>query len=49
MLEQVRDQLNAEVGVLRLNDGDGDGCARLAIGPEGVLDEPPDAARTTRC
>jgi diguanylate cyclase (GGDEF)-like protein len=41
VLEQVRDQLNAEVGVLRLNDGDTDGSLRtLAIGPEGVLDEP---------
>jgi len=42
VLEQVRDQLNAEVGVLRLNDGDGATTLRtLAIGPDGVLDEPP--------
>lgn len=42
VLEQVRDQLNAEVGVLRLNDVDSGSALRtLAIGPEGVLDEPP--------
>jgi diguanylate cyclase (GGDEF)-like protein len=40
VLEQVRDQLNAEVGVLRLNDGDS-ALRTLAIGPDGVLDEPP--------
>ena len=40
MLEQVRDQLNAEVAVLRLDDGDGE-LRTLAVGPEGVLDEPP--------
>jgi diguanylate cyclase (GGDEF)-like protein len=40
VLEQVRDQLNAEVAVLRLNDGES-ALRTLAIGPEGVLDEPP--------
>ncbi len=40
VLEQVRDQLNAQVAVLRLNDGDS-ALRTLAIGPEGVLDEPP--------
>jgi len=40
VLEQVRDQLNAEVAVLRLHDGDS-ALRTLAIGPEGVLDEPP--------
>ena len=40
VLEQVRDQLNAEVAVLRLNDGD-TALRTLAIGPEGVLEEPP--------
>ena len=40
VLEQVRDQLNAEVGVLRLNDGDS-ALRTLAIGPDGVMDEPP--------
>jgi len=39
VLEQVRDQLNAEVAVLRLNDGDST-LRTLAIGPDGVLDEP---------
>jgi len=40
VLEQVRDQLNAEVAVLRLNDGESE-LRTLAIGPEGVLDEAP--------
>jgi diguanylate cyclase (GGDEF)-like protein len=40
VLEQVRDQLNAEVAVLRLNDGE-NALRTLAIGPEGLLDEPP--------
>ncbi len=39
VLEQVRDQLNAEVAVLRLGDGE-NALQTLAIGPEGVLDEP---------
>ena len=39
VLEQVRDQLNAEVAVLRLNDGES-ALRTLAIGPDGVLDEP---------
>ncbi|MGS0688776.1 putative bifunctional diguanylate cyclase/phosphodiesterase [Nakamurella sp. GG22] len=39
VLEQVRDQLNAEVAVLRLNDGDNE-ARTLALGPDGVLDEP---------
>ena len=40
VLEQVRDQLNAKVAVLRLNDGDSS-LRTLALGPEGVIDEPP--------
>jgi diguanylate cyclase (GGDEF)-like protein len=40
VLEQVRDQLNAEVAVLRLNDGDS-ALRTLAIGPDGELKEPP--------
>ncbi|MET0864528.1 MAG: bifunctional diguanylate cyclase/phosphodiesterase [Nakamurella sp.] len=40
VLEQVRDQLNAEVAVLRLTDGDS-ALRTLAIGPDGVLSEPP--------
>jgi diguanylate cyclase (GGDEF)-like protein len=40
VLEQVRDQLNAEVAVLRLGDGE-NALQTLALGPEGVLDEPP--------
>ncbi|MET0967352.1 MAG: bifunctional diguanylate cyclase/phosphodiesterase, partial [Nakamurella sp.] len=40
VLEQVRDQLNAEVAVLRLSDGDS-ALRTLAIGPDGVLAEPP--------
>ena len=47
MLEQVRDQLNAEVAVLRLNDGES-ALRTLAIGPEGVLDDRR-WRRTTRC
>ena len=39
VLEQVRDQLNAEVAVLRLGDGDSE-QRTLAIGPDGLLDEP---------
>src|SRR5664279_3664942 len=39
VLEQVRDQLNAEVAVLRLGDGDRE-QRTLAIGPDGLLDEP---------
>ena len=42
VLEQVRDQLNAEVAVLRLGDGDRE-QRTLAIGPDGLLDEPPAA------
>ncbi len=40
ILEQVRDQLNAEVAVLRLSDGDGT-PRTLALGTDGVIDEPP--------
>ncbi len=40
VLEQVRDQLNAEVAVLRLSEGDG-ALQTLALGPDGVIDEPP--------
>ena len=40
VLEQVRDQLNAEVAVLRLGDGDHE-KRTVAIGPDGVLEEPP--------
>ena len=40
VLEQVRDQLNAEVVVLRLNDGDS-ALRTLALGPDGVIEEPP--------
>ncbi len=40
VLEQVRDQLNAEVVVLRLNDGES-ALRTLALGPDGVVDETP--------
>ncbi len=40
VLEQVRDQFNAEVAVLRLDEGDGE-LATLAVGPEGVRSERP--------
>ncbi len=40
VLEQVRDQLNAEVVVLRLNDGES-ALRTLALGTDGVVDEPP--------
>ena len=43
IVEQMRDQLNAEVGVLRLFDGDVE-FRTLAIGPDGEIDEPPAAA-----
>jgi len=39
VLEQVRDQFNAEVAVLRLDEGDG-ALATLAVGPEGIRTEP---------
>lgn len=35
VLEQVRDQFNAEVAVLRLDEGDGE-LSTLAVGPEGI-------------
>jgi EAL domain-containing protein (putative c-di-GMP-specific phosphodiesterase class I)/GGDEF domain-containing protein len=38
VLEQVRDQFNAEVAVLRLDEGNGE-LATLAVGPEGVRAE----------
>lgn len=38
VLEQVRDQFNAEVAVLRLDTGDGD-LATLAVGTEGLRTE----------
>ena len=40
VLEQVRDQFNAEVAVLRLDEGDGE-LAALAVGPEGTREERP--------
>ena len=40
VLEQVRDQFNAEVAVLRLDEGDGE-PATLAVGPEGARPERP--------
>ncbi len=38
VLEQVRDQFNAEVAVLRLDEGTGE-LATLAVGPDGVRTE----------
>jgi len=38
VLEQVRDQFNAEVAVLRLDEGDGE-LTTLAVGPEGIRTE----------
>jgi EAL domain-containing protein (putative c-di-GMP-specific phosphodiesterase class I)/GGDEF domain-containing protein len=40
VLEQVRDQFNAEVAVLRLDEGDGE-LAAMAVGPEGTREERP--------
>ncbi len=39
VLEQVRDQLNAGIAVLRLDDGDGT-LTTLAVGPDGDVAEP---------
>ena len=39
VLEQVRDQFNAEVAVLRLDEGTGE-LATLAVGPDGIRTEP---------
>ena len=43
VLEQVRDQLNAEVGGAAAGRRRDRELRTLAIGPEGVLDEPTDA------
>ncbi len=40
VLEQIRDQFNAEVAVLRLGDGDEE-LATIAVGPEGAREERP--------
>ncbi|HEY5881352.1 MAG TPA: EAL domain-containing protein [Nakamurella sp.] len=40
VLEQVRDQFNAEVAVLRLDEGDGELTA-IAVGPEGTREDRP--------
>jgi EAL domain-containing protein (putative c-di-GMP-specific phosphodiesterase class I)/GGDEF domain-containing protein len=40
VLEQIRDQFNAEVAVLRLDAGDGT-LAGLAVAPEGIREESP--------
>ena len=49
VLEQVRDQLNAEVGVLRLNDGDTDGPAHPGHRAGGRARRADRCSRTTRC
>lgn len=39
LLEQIRDQLNAQVAVLHLGEGDAQ-LPTLAVGPDGTVDEP---------